>query len=442
MAVRMIKSRNKKRALFLAFLVVIVLLGAIAIIKVAQGYRPDLDNLDFRPTGLLVATSEPDGAQLFVDGELISATNTTVNLNPGQYEVEIKKDGYFAWKKTLPIEKELVMKAEAHLFPTFPDLSSLTFTGAANPVISPDGLKVTFAVTNASGKKNGLWILDLGDRPLGFSREPRQIVASAARGRDFGNAAYVWSPDSKQLLVNLKNRPGPAGRQIEENFLLDTGQLNPDTSLIDVSQQLTLIYNTWQEEISLREKDQAKKLPEKLLAALEGKTKNLMFSPDETKILYTATASATLPDQIIPPLPAANPMPETRQLESGGVYTYDLKEDRNFYIIDQPESEIETKEEEAAKETSVSEPIVFEDFLELSSPLPRQLSWFPTSRHLFYTQEGKITILEYDNTNWVDVYTGQFENSFAFPFPSGNRILVLTSLGSDQPPNLYAISLH
>lgn len=407
---------TKRRLLVFIGVILFIFFGAFLVIKIAQGYRPDFTTFSFRPSGLLVATSIPDGAQLFIDGKLISATNTTLNLPPDQYEVEIKKDGFTSWKKTLSIKKELVVKTDAYLFPTFPDLRPLTFTGTSNPVVSPDGQKVVFAVSGASAGKNGLWVLDLTDRPLGFPREPRQIVVSAPKGRDFADSTYIWSPDSKQILVTLKGRPGvKRGEIIEENFLLDANQLNLDTNLVDVTEQLETIKRRWEEEETIREKAQLGKLPTKLLETLEGASKEIFFSPDETKLLYTATASATIPEEIIPPLPAANTQPESRELEPGKIYVYDLKEDKNFYLMDAPDSTV----------SSVS-----------------PISWFPTSKHLFLVQKEKITILEYDNTNWVDVYSGPFENSFAYPFPAGNKILILTALGKETPPNLYAINLR
>jgi len=412
----MTQDPTRKRLLIFASLFLAIFVVAFLVIKIAQGYRPDFSDWSFRPNGLLVATSIPDGAQLFIDGKLVSATNTTLNLPPGKYQVEIKKDGFTPWRKTLQIKKELVTKTDAYLFPAFPDLRPLTFTGAQNPVLSPDGQKVVFAVSGASIGKNGLWVLDLADRPLGFNREPRQIIRSAPRGRDFAQSTYRWSPDSKQILVTLKNRPGKKpGQIIEENFLLDAGQLNLETNLVDITQGLPGIFRRWEEEKTLREKAQISKLPRKLLKVLENSTKEILFSPDETKILYTATASASLPAEIIPPLPAASSQPETRQLEPGKIYVYDLKEDKNFFIIEEKK---------------------------IQNSHHRALSWFPTSKHLFLVQKEKITLLEYDNTNWVDIYSGPFENSFAFPFPAGNKILILTALGKETPPNLYAISLR
>jgi dipeptidyl aminopeptidase/acylaminoacyl peptidase len=400
---------RQRLAIFLAILIGIPL-TAFFVIKLASGYRPDIPNLTLKPTGLLVATSTPNGAQVFVDGKLTSATNATISLAPGTYEVELKKDGFIPWKKTLEIEKELVTETNAFLFPTFPDLHSLTFTGAKNPVISPDGQKVVFAVSGASTGKDGLWVLDLADRPFGLSRDPRQILRSAPKGRDFAESTYVFSPDSKQLLVTLPQRPGEAGQTIEENFLIDAGELTEATGLIDISVRLPIIKKQWQEEEKLRQTGLFSKLPNELLKIATASAEAVSFSPDETKILYLATASAQIPEKIISPVPAANSQPESRHLEPGKIYIYDLKEDKNFYIMDQEKG--------------------------------KNLSWFPTSRHLFLVEEDKVEIMEYDGTNRAAVYTGPFENSFAFSFPSGNKILVLTTLGRDTPPNLYAINLR
>lgn len=372
-------------------------LMALLIIKIASGYRPDLSQRTFRPTGLLVATSIPDGASVYIDGKLKTATDNTLNLPPGEYEVEIKKDGFFSWKKKITLKTEVVTKADALLFSTYPDLKALTFTGATNPVFSPDEQKVAFAVATASATKRGVWILDLVDRPLGLNSQPRQILQNAPKGKDFSTASYEWSPDTKQLLLTLG----------KESYLLDTNRINPVAELTDVSLGLTTLKKRWQEEEEVKQEAKTARLPEKLTLVLKNNVKNLKFSPDETKIMYTATASATIPEKIIPPLPGSNTQKESRNIEPGKIYIYDLKEDKNFFISD-------------------------------AAPI----SWYPTSKHIFIVQNNKISISDYDSTNRLDIYTGPFENSFAFPFPAGNRILVLTSIGKDAPPNLYAVTFR
>ena len=398
----------RKRIIIFLTLIIGIGIAAYFLTKLASGYRLDFTSKSLRPTGLLVANSFPNQATIVVNGKAVkSKTATTLNLTPGEYQVEIKKDGFSSWQKKLLIEKELVVKTDAYLFPTYPELKPLTFTGAANPVISPNGKKVAFAV-DSEDEKAGLWVLDLSERPLGLAREARQIIQSAPKGRNFAQGEYQWSPDSKQILITLAKGTTKI-EPIEENFLLDASVLNDNTKLVDITEQKEALLKRWQNEEKILQQDKISRLPEELVNILDKTTKDLVFPPDETKILYTATASASIPQELIPPLPGTSTQPEERDLQPGKTYVYDLKEDRNF-AIDLPD---ETK-----------------------------ISWFPTSKHLFLVQKDKISIREYDNTNQVNLYSGPFENSFAFTFPSGNRLLILTSLSKDTPQNLYAITLR
>lgn len=431
-------SLTQKRLVIFSAILIGIVSSAFLIIKLASGYRPDVNSGSFLPQGLLVATSLPDGAQLWVNGKLKSATDATIYLSPDTYDVEIKMDGFFTWKKSLTIKKELVTKADAYLFAAFPDLKALTFTGATNPIISPDGQKVVYAVGSSSAGKQGLWLLDLADRPLGLARTPRQIVSSTNLSQAFTQAKYKWSIDSKQLLISIPmNQPPatlPAKSKITtppkmQTFLIDTDRLNTEANLTDITSSYNTIIDRWQKEEELQFQAQLAKVPPELLKAIEGKTKDLQFSLDETRILYTATASAQIPGNIVPPLPAASTQPEERNIQPNKIYVYDLKEDRNFALPVPKETQIITTQEKPTGKKP-------------DDNFPPRISWFPTSRHLFLVQKDKISIFEYDGTNNVDVFTAQFEDHFAFPFPAGNRILVLTSIGKDTPPNLYAVTVH
>ena len=388
-------------------------LGAFLVLRFAQGYRLDLKRKTFSSTGILAITSVPEGAQVWIDGKLKTATDDNLNLTPGDYWVEIKKDGFHPWQKKLIVEEQLVTSAHADLFSTFPDLNALTFTGAVNPVLSPDFQKVVFGTATASAEKQGLWVLDLSDSPLGFSREPRQIVRNGENGRDFAGGNYQWSPDSKQVLATL-NEEAINGNQVERRFLVETDRLTLEKQLVSLSEiELEALLGRWKEEELLRKEEDFNSLPEKLQEALSDNIDSLFFSPDQTKILYTATKSAVIPKNIISPLPASNTQPEERQIEPNRAYVYDLKEDKNFFILEkQPEDKF---------------PV---------------FSWFSTSNHIFIVQTDQVELVEYDGDNKIAAYSGQFENSFAFPFPDGKRILILTNISRNAPSNLYAVSLR
>ena len=79
------------RAVIFILTVIVIFGGTILAIFYARGFRVDLGNKSIGSTGLLVATSVPDGAQVWVNGILRTATNATVALTPGEINVEIKK---------------------------------------------------------------------------------------------------------------------------------------------------------------------------------------------------------------------------------------------------------------------------------------------------------------------------------------------------------------
>src|SRR5487761_809998 len=112
----------KKQLLISGSILFFLLLATVAIIFYAEGYRFDqgLGKLNFSGTGLLVVTSSPNGAQVFINDHLTTATDNTINLAPGTYRVKIFKEGYFPWQKTITIDKEVVANAQALLFPTAP----------------------------------------------------------------------------------------------------------------------------------------------------------------------------------------------------------------------------------------------------------------------------------------------------------------------------------
>jgi hypothetical protein len=148
-----------KRLLITLITICLLGVGTFAAIQWGRGYRPDFKNGQLKGTGLLTANSYPKGAQVYINDKLTTATDDTLNLPPGDYQIKIVKDGYIPWEKNLKLEKELVTQTNALLFPAVPDLKPLTFTGALNLTPSPDGQKIAFVVASASATpKNGLYI--------------------------------------------------------------------------------------------------------------------------------------------------------------------------------------------------------------------------------------------------------------------------------------------
>ena len=223
------------------FLLTVIIVGTVGYLVslYARGYRFDGKSLKFSPSGLLVANSDPEGASVIVNGELKSATDTTLSLAPGTYDVEIKKEGFLSWKKRLVIEKEVVTEANASLFRSVPSLTPVTFSGSANPVASSDFTKIAYAVLPENGDdptKVGLWVMETLNLPFGFAKEPRRITDG-----NLNEATWTWSPDSREILLTTK-----LGL-----FLLDTGAFTPQAQRVNVASRLEEIQTLWGQENKL-----------------------------------------------------------------------------------------------------------------------------------------------------------------------------------------------
>lgn len=391
------------------FTITLIIVGVLGIFATyyARGYRFNLKTLKFQPNGILVLKSEPDGASVYINGELKAATNANISIAPGTYDVEVKKDGYLTWSKRLTIEKEIVTQATVSLFKNAPSLTPTTLSGAANVVMSKDGSKIIYSVLPSKKldeDKVGLWILDTFSLPLGFNSDPKRIADG-----DMTDATYEFSPDTRQILLTISDAV----------FLIDTGSFTSQNRMVNVASTKDDILAEWKETEKSNDEALIKNLPAPLNDILARKTYAFIFSPDDNMVAYTASDSATLPENLIKQLPGASTQTQHRNIEAGATYVYDIKEDRNFLIS--------------------QDPVTIDNNDEPETPA---LRWMSTGRHLLWAGDNQAIIMDYDGTNRQVVYSGSYVKPDVFPFSNTTRLLILTNLGSvDSAPNLYSLTV-
>jgi len=373
-------------AIFLSTLLVVGVVGTFVAFY-ARGYRFNLKTFKFLPNGILVIKSEPDGASIYINGDLSAATNANIPLSPGTYDVEIRREGFSSWYKRLTIEKEIVTQVDASLFKTAPSLSPITFSGADGPIQSEGGGKIAYI------DSEGLWVIDVANLPLGFGREPRRVTDGNLDG-----STFQFSPNGNEILLTTS----------QGIFLLQSTLFTPQSQRTNIASRKSAIISGWEEEKKVGLASLGKNLPGQISEVFLQRSSSLIPSPDETMILYTASASATLPEGLVSPLPGASTQKQERDIKDGRTYVYDIKEDRNFLITDRD----------------------------------IKPHWLPTSRHLLLAEEGKVTIMDYDGTNRQEVYKGAYISPFAYPLSNSSKILILTNLGSNSSlPNLYSLTI-
>lgn len=378
---------------FLTFIIVLT-----SVIAYARGYRFDIKKRLVRSTGIISATSIPKAAKIYINGELKGVTDTNLTLPPGNYIVEIKKEGYTSWNKKINLKGELVINIDPVLFPINPSLSPLTNLGIIKAIPTEDGDKI---VIIASGSA---YLFDAGKKTLPFFPPLNKIadLSQFSNIIDVKDVRIIFSPDQKQAIFEFE----------QNSYLLSLEENNPDPLEITLSKE-TLI-QAWQNEKNKNNIKILETFPKNFDKIASSSFDIISFSPNETKVLYKAKKNVELPLMIKPPLVSTNQTPEERSVIKDKVYVYDRKEDKNLLL---------TNNQLLIKNN--------------------QVKWYFDSRHFVVEEEKKISIIDYDDTNKQTIYSGPFESSFLNTTNDG-KIVVLINLNSqmNELPDLYLVGIR
>ncbi len=397
-------KRNKKSLFMMLFVSVFVVLGTFAIVFFAKGYKiTTKGKISFLATGIISATSKPKAASVYIDDKLITATDDTLSLTPGNYQIKIVKDGYLPWQKDIEIKKEVVYQTNTQLFRSSPDLKAITTTGAINPTLSPNGNLVIFSVASASASKdNGLYLLRLSDTAVSLFKNPIEQLSPNYQNIDWSDYLFIFSPNSKQVIAKntIKNI----------NYLINLTNTITLKNLYDVTARLPIIQQEWklQEKEIIKAKLEA--LPLELHPFISTESaKNTLLNNDETKVLYLAQSNGSLKADIITPPPAQSTQAQVRDINKDNFYVYDLEDDTNYLI--------------GSKELL-------------------NISWIPNSNNLIYVENQEIKTVEYDNTNKQTLFAGIFNKNNVFTWLDGSKIITLIAPYNNAQENLYSISIR
>ncbi len=116
---------------------------------------------------------------------------------------------------------------------------------------------------------------------LSFGGNQRQIVRDTPQF-SFSSSTFSWTPDSKSVLVSLKNG----------TFLLDQSTTTVDTDrLFDVTATLPTLRSQWDEQIKTQRVTDISRLPSDI-TPLASSSAIFKVSLDETKLLYKESTAS------------------------------------------------------------------------------------------------------------------------------------------------------
>ncbi|HLD51325.1 hypothetical protein A3K34_00570 [candidate division WWE3 bacterium RIFOXYC1_FULL_40_10] len=357
-----------------------------------SGYRinrTSTNTIDLSKTGMISAKSLPEGATVFLDGKVATATNDTISgIEPGKHRLKIVKKGFVEWEKELEVFPELVTDITAVLISQTPRIEPLTNTGISSASLSNSMDKVAY--TTSGEETNGVWVMQIGNYTLSIFRPNSSIVlVDTTRVKYSGAKSIEWSYDDKNLIIE-----GPNG----VNYMAD---LVNNTAETTTSPQIAR--DTWISELDKKRTAFVEKIdiPDNVRnIALSPKSE---WSPDQKKFMYT--------------------------VQSGDMMSYYV------YNLEKPLPIGENRE------TTVMS-------LKASDPQPK-LVWYPDSYHfvvvegdILNNKKGTISLVRIDGTNKTEIYNNTLYSDLVFSSPSGDRILIITSFKSSGQTDLYSVSIR
>lgn len=409
-------SLTAQRILITFSTAIILLVAGLVAIFWARGFKINTQTGISR-TGLIVANSIPDGAKIFLDDKLVSATNTTISfLEPKNYKVKINKDGFTTWEKDIEVKADLINEIDALLFPLAPELKPLTLSGAANPQLSPDGQKIAY--TSAGLEKGGIWINTMSASPLSFNKGPKNVVRNSIN-IDFDRSAIVWSPSSDQILVKTSS-------ENPRYYLFDTNRSTEilPTTITDSQASETLV--DWQDTIRLLQTNLVTNLPESIRSASsQDQINQTVIKPTTTPTPKTKTQK-----------PLASTISASIELNySPFNLQFSPDEEKVLYrLADNQEFSYRVYDIKLKKEFRLG-----------NFGSNTKINWFPDSAHLILVSDDGISIIETDGDNKQLVFSGNFTTQkTAFPWPDGSKIVIEANFNTNNSnqSNLYTLILR
>ena len=104
------KTKSILYFLRLPLLFIIIVIVSLYLILIANGYIINLQSKSLLKTGMIYLKSNPKDASIFLNG-VQKADKTPIRLTElvgGRYDIQVSKDGYSEWIKTIKVEQGLV----------------------------------------------------------------------------------------------------------------------------------------------------------------------------------------------------------------------------------------------------------------------------------------------------------------------------------------------
>lgn len=204
-----------------------ILLATILLVFMSRGFSIDRHGKVIQ-NGLVIISSVPDGAEVYVNDKKEANTGARLVLPAGQYVFELRRAGYQTWKRAIAVEGGTVQRFDyPFLFPTSPD-SVMVRSYEVAPSFASQSIDRRWVLVQAP-VVNTFELFNL-ERPNDLPQQlavPVEVIS--ANTTTTGWEEVEWAKDNRHVL--LKRHFDRLGQPGYEYILLDREQLAQSRNL-------------------------------------------------------------------------------------------------------------------------------------------------------------------------------------------------------------------
>ncbi len=207
------------RRLVYLFFLIIFLVTAPSVILYTQGYRLNIKRGTIQKTGILIVSSLPKRADVYLNNQLVAGDPTPTRIEqllPADYEIKVTKEGYHSWQKKLRVYENTTTFAEDIILWKQTGPITLTQHVSQDWLAAPDQQKIV--------------TIDQNNQVIMVEFNFNQLSNLADLSRYLEVKILGWSNTSKKILlaaqdetvtnyyvINIEQQPRPKLMKIPDN---------------------------------------------------------------------------------------------------------------------------------------------------------------------------------------------------------------------------------
>ncbi|MDD2731576.1 MAG: hypothetical protein PHI53_00025 [Candidatus Pacebacteria bacterium] len=281
---------HRKRAVLFLILAVLFILTTPIVISYSLGWRIDFENWRIIKPGVFYLKAWPKSAEIYFNGQLKKKTDFFFgagyieNIPPQKYEIEIKKEGFYDWKKILEVKSgEVTELKNIVLIPKNPNFKIIT-DKATDFFFCPEKNCVILKEKSLSENENwALKFLDLNKDIRSHLISDYEImqktpVLKSKKASDIQISYLSFSQDSKKVLIEISSN------ELKDSkfyYLLEIDRNPPSLTYLDyiTSDLGDIIFNP-------KNNQKIFSLKDKLLREIDLNTKTISSNTLENILAY------------------------------------------------------------------------------------------------------------------------------------------------------------